>query len=76
MRKILLSLAVVALAVPVFADHYNKVVKVGDKAPDFSGIQAALPNGEQTSLTLSDLKEDIVVARLPRQSLPRRAGRR
>ena len=51
MRKILLSLAVVALAVPVFADHYNKVVKVGDKAPDFSGIQAALPNGEQTSLT-------------------------
>jgi peroxiredoxin len=61
MRKILLSLAVVALAVPVFAQHYNKVVKVGDKAPDFSGIQAALPNGEQTSLTLSDLKEDIIV---------------
>jgi len=61
MRKILLSLAVVALAVPVFADHYNKAVKIGDKAPDFSGIPAALPNGEQTSLTLSDLKEDVVV---------------
>ena len=51
MRKILLSLAVVALAVPVFADHFNKVVKVGDKAPDFSGIPAVSPNGEQTSLS-------------------------
>jgi peroxiredoxin len=61
MRKILLSLAVVALAVPVFGDHYNKVVKVGDKAPDFSGIQASSPNGDQTSLSLTDLKEDIVV---------------
>src|SRR5271157_5140353 len=61
MRKILLSLAVIALAVPVFADHYNKVVKIGDKAPDFSAIPAAAPNGEQTSLTLSDLKEDLVV---------------
>ncbi len=61
MRKILLSLAVVALAVPVFADHYNKAVKIGDKAPDFSGIPAYAPNGEQTSLTLSDLKEDVVV---------------
>ena len=61
MRKILLSLAVVALAVPVFADHFNKVVKVGDKAPDFSGIPAVSPSGEQSSLTLSDLKEDVVV---------------
>src|SRR5271165_4589638 len=61
MRKILLSLAVVALAVPVFADHYNKAVKVGDKAPDFSAIPAVAPNGESTSLSLSDLKEDVVV---------------
>ena len=61
MRKILLSLAVIALAVPVFAQHYNKAVKIGDKAPDFSAIPAALPSGEQTSLTLSDLKEDVVV---------------
>ncbi len=61
MRKILLSLAVVALAVPVFADHYNKAVKIGDKAPEFSGIPAVAPNGEQTSLSLSDLKEDVVV---------------
>ena len=61
MRKVLLSLAVVALAVPAFADHFNKVVKVGDKAPVFSGIPAYAPNGEQTSLSLSDLKEDVVV---------------
>ena len=61
MRKVLLSLAIVALAVPVFADHFNKVVKVGDKAPDFSGIPAVSPSGEQSSLTLSDLKEDVVV---------------
>ncbi len=61
MRKILLSLAVVALAVPVFADHFNKAVKIGDKAPEFSGIPAVAPNGEQTSLSLSDLKEDVVV---------------
>src|SRR5271165_1259812 len=61
MRKILLGLAVVALAVPVFADHFNKIVKVGDKAPDFSGIPAVSPSGEQSSLTLSDIKEDVIV---------------
>lgn len=61
MRKILLSLAVVALCFPVFADHFNKKVKVGDSAPTFSGIPAYAPNGEQTSLSLSDLKEDVVV---------------
>ncbi len=61
MRKVLLSLAVVALALPAFADHYNKKVKIGDQAPAFSGIPAYAPNGEQSSLTLSDLKEDIVV---------------
>src|SRR5271166_3911027 len=61
MRKILLGLAVVALAVPVFADHYNKAVNIGDKAPAFEGIPAVAPNGEQSSLTLSDLKEDVVV---------------
>ncbi|QEH36439.1 Thiol-disulfide oxidoreductase ResA [Aquisphaera giovannonii] len=62
MRKVLLSLAVLALAVPAYAaDHYNKKVKVGDQAPDFSGIPAVAPNGEQTSLTLGDIKEDVVV---------------
>jgi peroxiredoxin len=61
MRKILLTLAVVGLCVPVFADGFNKKVKIGDPAPVFSGIPAYAPNGEQTSLTLSDLKEDVVV---------------
>ncbi|MGC8641291.1 MAG: thioredoxin family protein [Isosphaeraceae bacterium] len=61
MRKVLLSLAVVALCVPVFADHFNKKVKVGDPAPTFSGIPAYAPGGEQTSLSLSDIKEDVVV---------------
>jgi peroxiredoxin len=50
------------MAVPAFAaDHFNKKVKIGDKAPDFSGIPALAPNGEQTSLTLGDIKEDLVV---------------
>jgi len=61
MRKVLLSLVVVSLvALPAIAGKYNKVISVGQKAPDFSGIPA-VQNGEDTSLTLSDLKEDIVV---------------
>ncbi len=61
MRKVLLSLVVVSLvALPAFAGKYNKVISVGQKAPDFSGIPA-VQNGEDTSLTLSDIKEDIVV---------------
>lgn len=59
MRKVVLSLAVLALSVPAFAQ--NKVVHPGEKAPTFSGIAAIAPNGEQTSLSLSDLKEDVVV---------------
>jgi peroxiredoxin len=59
MRKVLLSLVVLALAAPAFAE--NKVVKPGDKAPTFSGIPAIAPNGEQTSISLSDLKDDVVV---------------
>lgn len=61
MRKFLLSMAVLALAVPAIAEGYNKKVKIGDKAPEFSGIPAYAPNGEQTSLSLSDIKEDVVV---------------
>ena len=61
MRKVLLSLAVVALAVPAMAEGFNKKVKIGDQAPVFSGIPAYAPNGEQTSLSLSDVKEDVVV---------------
>ena len=37
-------------ACPAFAGKYNKVISVGDKAPDFSGIPA-VENGEDTSLT-------------------------
>ncbi|MFO0890234.1 MAG: thioredoxin family protein [Isosphaeraceae bacterium] len=61
MRKFLLSMAVVALAIPALAEGYNKKVKIGDQAPTFAGIPAYAPNGEETSLTLSDLKEDVVV---------------
>jgi len=61
MRKVLLSLVVVSLvALPAFAGKYNKVISVGQKAPDFSGVPA-VQNGEDTSLTLSDIKDDIVV---------------
>jgi peroxiredoxin len=56
MRKSLLSLAVVALmAAPSFAG-----VKIGDKAPSFDGLPAVV-DGQDASLTLSDIKEDVVV---------------
>ena len=61
MRKVLLSLvAVAAIAIPALAGKYNKVVSVGDKAPTFSGLPA-IHNGEDTSVSLPDLKEDVVV---------------
>jgi peroxiredoxin len=61
MRKSVLSLAVVALvALPALAGKWNKKVSVGDKAPEFSGIPATM-KGEDTSLTLKDIKEDVVV---------------
>jgi thiol-disulfide isomerase/thioredoxin len=61
MRKLVLTLAGLALiASPAFAGKYNKVVSVGDKAPTFAGIPATA-NGQDTSLTLSDIKEDVVV---------------
>ncbi len=62
MRKLVLSLfALAVMAAPTFAGEYNKKVDIGQKAPDFSGIQAAEPNGETTSLSLGDIKEDVVV---------------
>src|SRR5262249_16866661 len=62
MRKLLLSLAALALvASPAFAGKYNTKVSVGDKAPAFAGIPAAAKTGEDTSLTLSDIKEPVVV---------------
>jgi len=62
MRKIALSLVVLALvAIPVFAGKYNKVITVGQKAPIFTGIPALTPSGEETSISLPDIKEDIIV---------------
>jgi len=61
MRKVLLSLAVVCLvAGSAFAGKYNKVISVGDKAPLITGLPA-VQNGEQTSFSMPDVKEDIVV---------------
>jgi peroxiredoxin len=61
MRKVLLSLvAISAIAIPALAGKYNKIVSVGDKAPTFSGLPA-IYNGEETSVSLPDLKEDVVV---------------
>ncbi len=61
MRKMVLTLAGLALiASPAFAGKYNKTVSVGDKAPDFSGIPAVM-GAQDTSLSLSDIKEDVVV---------------
>jgi peroxiredoxin len=62
MRKMILSAAVLALvASPVFAGQFNKVVSVGEKAPTFSGIPATTKEGIDSSLSLSDIKEDVVV---------------
>ncbi len=61
MRKVLLSLvAIGAIAIPALAGKFNKVVSVGDKAPTFSGLPA-IQNGEETSVSLPDLKDDVVV---------------
>jgi peroxiredoxin len=60
MRKVLFSLMALAIASPAFAGKYNKVLSIGDPAPNFSGIPAVY-NGEDTSISLSDIKEDVVV---------------
>jgi peroxiredoxin len=61
MRKTFLTIAALGLlASPVFAGKFNKTVSVGEKAPTFAGIPA-LMSGQDASLTLSDLKEDVVV---------------
>jgi peroxiredoxin len=61
MRKVLLSLVVLSVvALPLLAGEHNKVLSVGDKAPIFSGLPA-VSNGEDSSVSLSDLKEDLVV---------------
>ena len=61
MRKMVLSLVGLALiASPAFAGKFNRVVSVGEKAPAFEGIPA-VKGTDDTSLTLSDIKEDVVV---------------
>jgi len=61
MRKILLSLAVLALAVsPVIAGEFNKKITIGQKAPSFDGLPAVMKDHEST-LAMSDLKEDVIV---------------
>jgi peroxiredoxin len=65
MRKTFLSLAVLALAASsaLAADKskFNSKVSVGEKAPTFAGIPATTPKGEEVSLSLGDMKEDVVV---------------
>jgi len=63
MRKFAMALVVLSLvAMPAIGGpgKYNKAVSAGDKAPEFVGIPA-VENGEDTSLTLSDIKEPVVV---------------
>ena len=61
MRKMVLTLAGLALiASPAFAGKFNKTVSVGEKAPTFAGIPAVVGD-QEASLTLSDIKEDVVV---------------
>ncbi len=65
MRKTFLSLAtLVLIASPAFAGEkskFNSKVNIGDKAPTFAGIPATTPKGEEASLSLKDIKEDVVV---------------
>jgi peroxiredoxin len=61
MRKIALSLALLAVSSVAFAGQFNKKVSVGDKAPTFASIPATTKAGDDTSLTLSDIKEPVVV---------------
>ncbi len=61
MRKWILSLAALALiASPAFAGKYNKVISVGDKAPEITALPAVM-DGKDASLSLADIKEDVVV---------------
>jgi thiol-disulfide isomerase/thioredoxin len=61
MRKFVLAFAALALvASPAFAGKFNKVLSAGDKAPTFAGIPATF-KGDDSSLTLSDIKEEVVV---------------
>jgi len=54
------GLVALALAAPAVAGQYNKTVDIGDKAPDFSGIPAT-DKGQDSSISLSDIDEEVVV---------------
>jgi len=62
MRKTLLSLAVLALAIsPAFgAGKFNKVIGPGEAAPAITDIPAVMVD-KDTTLNLADMKEDVVV---------------
>ncbi len=61
MRKMILSLAALALvASPALAGKYNSKLSAGDKAPKFTGVKS-IENGKEVSLSLEDIKEDVVV---------------
>ena len=63
------ALAVVLHAGPCLAGKYNKVVSVGDRAPTFSGIPA-ISSGQNTTLDLGNIKEDIVVLAFMNEHAP------
>ena len=62
MRKFVASFAVLALIVSpaVAGEKYNNKITIGEKAPAFSGIPAVMGD-QDASLSLSDIKEDVVV---------------
>lgn len=61
MRKTFLALAGLALlASPALAGKYNKAVEVGQKAPGFEALPA-VEGTKDASVSLADVKEDVVV---------------
>jgi alkyl hydroperoxide reductase subunit AhpC len=61
MRKIVLGLLGLSLvASPALAGKYNRVISVGQKAPDFANIPAVV-GSKDTTISLNDIKEDVVV---------------
>jgi cytochrome oxidase Cu insertion factor (SCO1/SenC/PrrC family) len=63
MRKTFLTVAVMALAAATALagpGKYNTVIGPGDKAPTFSGLPAVMGDRD-TSISLEDLKDDVVV---------------
>lgn len=62
MRKIVLGLFALALAAaPLSAGEFNTKISPGDKAPKISDVPAVTKDGKETKVSLSDIKEDVVV---------------